>query len=426
MAERLRTLNPSAVCAYASARRASGRKDARMRWRKGAWRLLAVLAAVTLVMAACGKSKSSSTATTSGGSKKTVAFAFVGPKTGPNANLGLNIRDGALVALKAANAKSTKYNFVLKEFDTQGDPALAPGQKDKYVPDSEVLGVIGPTFSGETKAVLPALEEAGLVMISPSATNVALPTVVPNGKVFHRVIPDDDVQATGVADYIQKKLKPKSVALIHDNTDYGKGLFEGVLKLLNTAGINTAVTDAVQPGGTDYSAAVNKVKAANVQTVFYGGYYSDAGRLKKQLTDAGVKATFVSGDGSLDPGFIVSSGAPGGEGALLTCPCKLARADASGPLGDFAKTYKTQITKDPGTYSSEGYDAANILVKGIEDGNDTRPKLLNFVETLTSFTGISKQIEFEANGNVKKGDVFVYQVKSGKITDLGSTVDLTK
>jgi branched-chain amino acid transport system substrate-binding protein len=276
--------------------------------------------------------------------------------------------------------------------------------------------------------VLPSLNDAGLVMVSPSATNVQLPTVVPNGKVFHRVIPDDDVQAQGVASYIEKKLKPKTVALINDNSDYGKGLWDGVLKDLAGAGINATVTDTVQPGGTDYSAAVNKVKAGNVDVVFYGGYYSDAGRLKKQLSDAGVKGTFISGDGSLDPGFIVSSGAAGGEGALITCPCKLATTDAGGDLGKFATDYKGQWNKDAGTYSSEGYDTANILIKGVEAGNTTRAKVLDYVNTLqsTPYTGISKAIQFEPTGNVKSGDVFVYEVKGGKLALLGSAVDLTK
>jgi branched-chain amino acid transport system substrate-binding protein len=396
------------------------------RRKSGFGRALVVTAVAAIVLAACGGGGGSKKASTGAGGKQTVAFAFVGPLTGANANLGLNSRDGAAVAIKEANAKSSAYNYVLKSYDTQGDPAQAPGQAAKYIADTQVLGVIGPTFSGETKAVLPSLNDAGLVLVSPSATNVKLPDVVPGGKVFHRVIPDDDVQAAGVSSYIEKKIKPKNVALIHDNTDYGKGLWEGVLKNLDTAGIKTPVTDAVQPGGTDYSAAVNKVKAGNVDVVFYGGYYSDAGRLKKQLSDAGVKATFVSGDGSLDPGFIVSSGAAGGEGALITCPCKLATADAGGDLGTFAKNYKTQIGKDPGTYSSEGFDTANILVKGVEAGNTTRAKLLNYVNTLGTYTGISKVIQFEANGNSKTGDVFVYEVKSGKLAALGSTVDLTK
>jgi len=384
-------------------------------------RTFAILAVVGLVLAACGKSKAKSGTAASGG--QTVALAFVGPLTGANANLGINPRNGVKVAISEANAAQSKYHFVLKAFDTQGDPAQAPGQADKYIPDQQILGIVGPTFSGETKAVLQKLQDAGLVMISPSATNVALPTVVPNQTVFHRVIPDDDVQAKGVADYIEKKLKSTRVALVNDNSDYGKGLWQGVLDLLKTANIPTVATQTVDPKSQDYSAAVNAVKAAKPDVVFYGGYYAEAGRLKKQLTDAGVTATFISGDGSLDQGFVDAAGA-GAEGALLTCPCRRASADAGGTLAAFAAKYKSLNGSDPGTYSSEGYDAANILIQGVEAGNTTRAKLLNYVETLTSYTGISKTIQFEDNGNVKAGDVFVYEVKSGKITELGTTTQL--
>jgi branched-chain amino acid transport system substrate-binding protein len=388
------------------------------------WRLLAILAAAFVLLAACGDDNKDDNA--AGGGKKTVAIGFVGPLTGPNANLGINVRDGMRVAVEEANAASKDYTFVIKPFDTQGDPAQAPGQAAKYLADNQILGIVGPTFSGETRAVLPDLQNAKLVMISASATNPGLPTVVPDETVFHRVIPDDDVQGKGVTTYVSKSLKAKKVALIHDNSDYGKGLWEGVLKGLTDIGVSTAVTDAIQPGGTDYSAAVNKVKAAKPDVVFYGGYYSDAGRLKKQLSDAGVTAKFVSGDGSLDPGFITSSGAAGGEGALITCPCKLATTDAGGALAAFASKYKSVIGKDPGTYSSEGYDAMNILIKGVEAGNGTRVKLLDYVEKLGPYDGLSKKIEFEANGNVKAGSVFVYEVKSGKLIELGTTDDLAK
>jgi branched-chain amino acid transport system substrate-binding protein len=397
---------------------------------KSRWsRWAAVLMAASMVLAACGDDEDTQAGSggdgTAAGDKKTIAIAFVGPLTGDAANLGINIRDAMKVAIDEWNEKSTKYTYQMKEFDTQGDPAQAPGLKDKYVPDESIIGIVGPTFSGETKAVLPDLEQAGLVIVSPSVTNVDLPNVVPNGKVFHRIIPDDGVQARGVTDYVTRVIKPKKVALIHDNTEYGKGLWEGVVGLLNAAGVNTSVTDAIDPKGQDYSAAVNKVRAGNVDMIFYGGYYNEAGRLKKQLTDAGVKARFISGDGSLDPGFVTSSGAAGGEGALITCPCRLATPDLAGKGGAFATKYKEVVGKDPGTYSSEGYDAINILIEGIEAGNDSRDKLLTYVESLDSFDGVSKTIQFEPNGNVKAGDVFVYEVKAGKITELGKTSELS-
>jgi branched-chain amino acid transport system substrate-binding protein len=397
------------------------------RGRRSAGRLgIAVLVSL-VVLGACGgggKNKTAEGGSTNG--KKTVGIGFVGALTGDNANLGVNIRDGAKVAIDEWNKKSQKFTYKLKEFDTQGDPAQAPGQKDKYIPDSSILGIVGPGFSGETKAVLPDLNQAGLVMVSPSATNAALPTVVPDSKVFHRIIADDDVQAKGVTDYVIKVIKPKKVALLNDNTEYGKGLWGGVVKLLTEAGIDTSTTDSIDPKSQDFSAAVNKVKAARVDMVFYGGYYSEAGRLKKQLSDAGVKAKFISGDGSLDPGFIASSGAAGGEGALLTCPCRLATPDLPGKAGEFAKNYKALNGRDPGTYSSEGYDATSLLIAGVEAGNDTREKLLSYVENLAGFDGVSKNIQFEANGNIKSGDVFVYEVKSGKLAELGRTSELAK
>ncbi|MGH9040757.1 MAG: branched-chain amino acid ABC transporter substrate-binding protein [Acidimicrobiia bacterium] len=396
---------------------------------KSRWsRLAAILMAASMVLAACGDDGGETGSDAEGngdaGDKKSVAIGFVGPLTGDNANLGVNIRDAMTVAVAEWNAKSTKYTYEIKEFDTQGDPAQAPGQKDKYVPDESIIGIVGPTFSGETKAVLPDLDAAGLVMVSASCTNVDLPNVVANSKVFHRLIPDDGVQAKGVTDYVIKSIKPTKVALIHDNTEYGKGLWEGVVTLLEEAGIDTSTTDAIDPKSQDYSAAVNKVRAGKVDMVFYGGYYNEAGRFKKQLTDAGVTAKFISGDGSLDPGFVTSSGAAGGEGALLTCPCRLATPDLEGKAGAFATAYRDVVNRDPGTYSSEGYDAMNILIEGIEAGNDTRAKLLDYVENLGTFDGVSKTIEFEANGNVKAGDVFVYEVKEGKITELGTTSEL--
>src|SRR5687767_13053132 len=395
------------------------------RGRHGSFNLGIALLVSLVVLGACGDDDKTSEGGTTDG-KTTVAIGMVGPLTGDNANLGVNIRDGVKVAVDEWNKKSTKYSYQLKEFDTQGDPAQAPGQKDRYVPDNSILGIVGPAFSGETKAVIPDLSAAGLVMVSASATNVALPTVVPDSKVFHRIIPDDDVQAKGVTEYVTKVIKPKKVALINDNTEYGKGLWEGVVKLLKDGGTDVSTTDSVDPKSQDFSAAVNKVKASKADMVFYGGYYAEAGRFKKQLTDAGVKAKFISGDGSLDPGFVASSGAAGGEGALLTCPCRLATADLPGKAGEFAKNYKTDVGRDPGTYSSEGYDAASLLIAGIEAGNDTREKLLSYVENLGSFEGVSKTIEFEANGNVKAGDVFVYEVKGGKLTELGRTSELAK
>jgi len=391
------------------------------------FRSLVLLALTALLLSACGKDATTKQPTTGAqqSGEKTYAIAFVGPLTGDNANLGINIRNGAKVAVQEAN-KAGGAKVELREFDTQGDPAQATTLKERFVNDATIVGLVGPTFSGESKALLQPLQDAGLVMVSASATNAALPTVVPNQTVFHRLVPDDDVQGKGLADYVSKKLAVKKAAYIDDNGDYGKALADGTRKLLEATGAQTVATDHVDPKSQDFSAAVNKVKAASPDLVFYGGYYSEAGRLRKQLVDGGVKTRFLSGDGTLDAGFLSAAGAAAAEGAQVTCACKLATSDAPGKLGEFAKSYQQVTGSAPGTYSTEGFDSANLLIKGIREGKTDRKALLDYVENLGSYEGVGKTIAFEANGNIKATGVYVYEVKAGKLTLLGTTEELVR
>ena len=392
------------------------------RARLGTWRSLAVLLAFTLLAAACGDDDEPTT--TGGGTDTTsmgdmVTIGFVGALTGDNANLGINIRDGIKVAIDEENAKGGGPMIMLKEFDTAGDPAQASTIKDRFITDSTIIGIVGPAFSGETKALIPSLQDAGLVMVSASATNKDLPTVVPNATVFHRIIADDVLQANGVVAYLTgASPKPTRVAIVHDNSDYGKPLAEDVEKGAKAKDLTTTAPLTLDPKSQDFSATVNALQAANPSHIFYGGYYQEAGRLKKQLTDAGVTAQFISGDGALDPGFVTAAGAQAAEGARLSCPCNLALEASTGNLKAFYDSFKSKIGREPGLYSPEGYDATKILIQGIKAGNTDRAKLLQFVENFGRYEGVSKVIEFEANGNLKAKTFFVFQVKSGKLAPL--------
>lgn len=395
------------------------------RVKRTGWRVIALLAVFSLLLAACGDDDEETTTgdtteTTSeaGGGGATATIGFVGALTGSDANLGINIRDGIKVAISEENAKGGT-RITLKEFDTAGDPAQASTIKDRFIGDQSVLGIVGPAFSGETKALIPSLQDAGLVAISASATNKDLPTVVPNQTVFHRIIGDDALQGNGIVAYLGGlNPRPTRLAVIHDNSEYGKGLADQVEAGGRGRGLTTAPTQVVDPKGQDFSATVNAIKGANPSHIFYGGYYEAAGRLRKQLADAGVNAQFISGDGSLDNGFVTSAGASSAEGVRLTCPCNLALESSTGNLKTFYDNFKKEIGKDPGLYSPEAYDAAKILIQGIKAGNTDRAKLLSYVEGLGMYEGISKHIEFEPNGNLKSKTFFVFQVRSGKIAPL--------
>lgn len=378
--------------------------------------LVAAAAASTLLLSACSGNDDGSTGGDTGGGGGEVSLGFMGAQTGPNAQLGLNISNGAELAIEQHNAKSGVTKVKLIKYDTQGDPTQATNQAKKAITD-KVVGVIGPAFSGESKTGVPILEEAGIPNVSPSATAVSLAA---NGwKTWHRVLANDDVQGPGMADFMAKTLSAKKVSVIDDQSEYGKGLADAVRKQLATAGVTVAVNDSINPDESNYSSTVNKVKPAAVDAIFFGGYYSAAGKLVKQLRDGGITAKFLSGDGTLDAQFI-SGGGAAADGALLSCTCSSAVGSTDPAVQKFATDYKAKFNADPATYSAEGFDAANAFLQAIDAGKTSTADINSFV-TAIDFKGVSKQIKFASSGELEGNLLFVTEVKDGKLAFLGDT-----
>jgi branched-chain amino acid transport system substrate-binding protein len=379
--------------------------------------LVAAAAASALVLSACGGNDNNSSGSGSGSSGGSpVSLGFMGAQTGPNAQLGINISNGVELALQQHNAKSGVTQVKLIKYDTQGDPTQGNSQAKKAVTD-KVVGIVGPAFSGESKTAVPILDEAGIPNVSPSATNVKL---AQNGwKTWHRVLANDDVQGPGAADFLAKTVGAKTVAVVDDQSDYGKGLADAVRKQLATDGVKVAVNDSINPAASSFSPTVNKVKPANVDAVYFGGYYSAAGKLVKQLRDGGVQGTFMSGDGTLDAQFITAGGAAA-NGALLTCTCSSAVGSTDPAVQKFATDYKAKFKVDPATYSAEGFDATNIFLQAIDAGKTSTSDINTFVSAI-DFKGVSKQIKFDPNGELAGNLLFVTEVKDGKLSFLGDT-----
>ena len=379
--------------------------------------LVAAAAASALVLSACGGDdgdSGSGSGGSSGGGSATIGF--MGAQTGPNAQLGINISNGVELALEQHNAKSGATQVKLIKYDTQGDPTQATNQAKKAVTD-KVVAIVGPAFSGESKTADPIFEEAGIPNVSPSATAVSL---AQNGwKFWHRVLANDDVQGPGDADFIAKTLNAKTAAVIDDQSEYGKGLADAVRKQLATNGVKVAVNDSVNPDASSFSSTVNKVKPANPDVVFFGGYYSAAGKLVKQLKDGGVQGTFMSGDGTLDAQFINGGGAAA-NGALLSCTCSSAAGSTDPAVQKFATDYKAKFKVEPATYSAEGFDATNAILQAIDAGK-TSPSDINDFVTKIDFKGVSKQIKFDEKGELANDLLFITEVKDGKLSFLGDT-----
>lgn len=346
---------------------------------------------------------------TGGGSSNNCGskIAFFGALTGGNAQLGINIRDGAKLAVDQYNKANADCKVELVEKDSAGDPAQASGLATSIVQDAKVLGVVGPAFSGESKVANPILSKEGVVIITPSATNPALATQ--GDKTFHRGLGNDASQGPGAALYMKDVMKVQKAFVVDDASEYGKGLADQVKQTLGSTVVGSAVVKEQQ---TDFGALVQQIKSTGADSIFWGGYYREAAPFLKQFRDAGNKATFVAGDGVKDQAFVDGAGAANAEGAILTCPC--VPPEKAG--GTFAADYKTATGREAGTYSAEAFDAANILLAGIKAGNTTRDKLETFVDGYTG-DGVTTKFKFQENGEIDPASVAVwaYKVQGGKV-----------
>jgi branched-chain amino acid transport system substrate-binding protein len=339
---------------------------------------------------------------------KGIAIGFMGALSGENGALGQNMVNGASIAFDEWNKanKTCQVKFDKSTFkDSQGSPDQASPLAPALVADKNVLGLIGPGFSGETKATMPVFEAATLPMITPGATNAKLST---NGwKMFHRILANDDKQGPGIVKLMKKTAK--KVGVIDDASEYGKGLADTVRAGLGALKVSDTQID---PKSSDFSAAVNQMKAAGVDTVFYGGYYAEAAKLVKAMADAGVKVQFVAGDGVLDQKYIDNAGAAA-EGSLVTATGAPADVNPA-----FQAKFKAKFGTDPAIYSPEAYDCAQVFLAAIKAGKTNRKAIAAFVAAYDA-PGITKQIKFTAEGEVAGDAVYAYQVTGGKLVPKG-------
>jgi branched-chain amino acid transport system substrate-binding protein len=354
--------------------------------------------------AACNKSSN-----TGGGSaeKKNCGYkiAYFGALTGSAANLGVNIEQGAELAVVQYNDKNGAGCVTIQKFDSQGDPAVAPGLARQLVTDNKIIGIVGPPFSGESEAADPIFESASIPTITPSATRVSLSSH--SWKVFHRAVANDGAQGPGAASYIKNVLKPTKVFVGDDQSAYGAGLADIVKSTLGSAVVGSDKTGA-DGKQTDFSATVQKIVSSGATVFFYGGYYQNAGLLRKQLTAANWKGTMVAGDGVDDPGFAKAAGNDAAAGSIVMCPC----SPASKAGGTFVADYKAKWNTDAGTYSDVAFDAMNMFLKGLDGGNTTPDKMLAFINGLT-YTGVANTYKFTSTGELDSQYIKVWAFKFG-------------
>jgi branched-chain amino acid transport system substrate-binding protein len=267
--------------------------------------LIALAAAVTM------------TGCSGGDSDNTTPIAIIGPITGQYASFGAQMKNGGEMAVADINAAGGVLGNKL-DLST-GDDACDPKQAVAVANQMTASGVklvAGHYCSGSSIPASKVYAESDMVQISPASTN---PTFTDDraGPNIYRVCGRDDQQGGVAGKYLASHLGDKKVAFVHDKTAYGKGLADETKKAMNAAGKQEEMYEAITAGEKDYSALVSKLKQANIDVVYFGGYHTEAGLIIRQMRDQGMNTILMGGDALITQEFWSITG-DAGEGTLMT------------------------------------------------------------------------------------------------------------
>lgn len=346
----------------------------------------------------------------------TVTIGSASPMSGPQASFGQDNANGVKMAIKDLNAQNIviggkKIVWKVDAQDDQADPKQATTVAQKFV-DEKVNGVVGHLNSGCTFPASRIYNNAGIPEVTPSSTD---PKISQQGfKTFFRIIANDNALGVGLADYAKTKLKAKTIAVIDDRTAYGQGVADVFAKTAQKEGLKLVDREFTNDKATDFSAILTKIKASNPDVIFYGGMYSQAGPLVRQMRQLGIKSTMMGGDGICAPEL----GKLAGEAVDGTI-C----AEGGSPLSQMpgGEAWKKRYDAEFGAnafqlYSPYSYDGTMVLAHAMMKAKSVDPKkYLPFIANV-DYNGVTKKnIHFTKTGELVDATITISEFgKDGK------------
>ncbi|MBO9334770.1 MAG: branched-chain amino acid ABC transporter substrate-binding protein [Roseiflexus sp.] len=344
----------------------------------------------------------------------TIKIATQSPLSGPQAALGVGLRNGAELGLEQLGKTLTDMGFTveLAPFDDQAKPEVGSANAKNIISDNDILCLVGHLNSGVALASLPDYQAASLVMVSPANTN---PKITESGypNAF-RIVGRDDVQGAVGEEFARTELKIQSVYIIHDKTDYGQGVAEFFRQNAEKNGIKVLGFEGTEEKSV-FDSILTPIQAANPDLIYFGGIYDQAAPLFKQARDRGIKAAFLGPDGLDSPELLKVAG-DAVKGMYYTSVA--APVSQFPDAAKFAEDYQAKYKEAAPPFSAQAYDAMGICIQAIANaakaanGKPTRAQVLDAMKKLGTYKGITGTYEFNAKGDPVKGTYFVLQVST--------------
>lgn len=347
-----------------------------------------------------------------------ITIAVAGPMTGPVATIGEQIKRGAELAAEAINKSGGVDGKTLKIaiFDDACEPKQAVAVANRIVSEG-IKFVNGHACSGSSIPAAGVYAEAGVLMMSPasSAPNLTDDAAEKGWTTIMRLYGRDDAQGKFIGPWIQERFGSKKIAILHDKSAYGKGLADVVKASLNKAGVQEVLYDGINPGEKDYRAVINRLKAEGVDVVYFGGYHTEAGLMKRQAADQNYNFQLITGDSIATPEFTSVAG-PAGEGTIFTFPSD--NRDSEGARKALAQFQEAGFA--PEGFSLFSYATIQAIAAGIDEANSTDPRAVAQALRSGSVDTVLGPVSFDKKGDIKDPKYNINVWRDGKYDKLAS------
>lgn len=346
-----------------------------------------------------------------GGSFQGDVFVYVAvPLSGFQANGGQTVLGGVRLAAAEINRRGglQGYRVVVRPLDDESDSDVAVAQveaiRQALAQGDRVLGVIGHLNSGQTLATLPLYDQLGLLVITPTASEQSL--TQRGFQRFFRVNAHDGVQAAVDARFLVEEMGARRVAVIHNDTGYGRGLADALEAELARLGGETALRLEVAEGQSRYEEEVARVREARPDAVFYAGYEIEAPYLRSALVAAGLDLPMLASDGAFLAATIDEAlGAAEGMYVSAFAPSPENVADER-----WIEAYQAVEYRDPDTYSVNGYVAMQVLAGGVQAADSLEPEAVAQALHAKPVQTLLGELRYDANGDLLDPQIWIYQV----------------
>lgn len=349
----------------------------------------------------------------------TIKIAVPSPFTGSAAGYGENVKAGVVMKLEEVNAAGGVNGKKIEAvyLDEQCEPREAATVSSSIVNDPDVVGIVGHLCSSAHLAALPTYVREGIAAITPTATNTTISSKSKDDKSLtwsFRNVYRDDFQGKFLADYTDKVLGLKKVAVFYENNDYGIGLKDAFIKEAKTLGLTVVGEEAYKKGDQDYTPQLTKIKGGAPEAMFIAGYYPEGALIADQAKKIGLNVPKMGADGFDNADYIKLGGAAS-ENTYLTAPFLVETAGADAKK--FIEAFKAKYNRDMDWMSANAYDAAGMMIDAIAKVGPDRAKIRAYLAGIDSpekgYKGVTGVNYFDANGDCLK-PAYVKVVKDGK------------